>query len=80
MGDNDIRRMLDGYIRERVMEGTGELSLYEWNCIVEDYVCHVPASRCAAAMKMRREEVEKLYEIFSIHVVTTSLHSYLYSA
>lgn len=80
MTDREIRRILDTFIREQVSEGMSDLSFYEWNCIADDYVCRIPASRCAGALKMSVNEVEKLYEIFSINVVAGSLSGYLQSA
>lgn len=80
LSKNRMQQLVHECCREMIVDGNSDYSAYEWNQLEDAYMEQTDVSDCASRLDIPEAEVERIYQLFSLHVVSHSFHEFLASA
>ena len=77
MSQHDLRNAVHQITVSRISCGADSYSPYEWNMLEDAYISHVPPEVCDGMMDVEKSEVDRNYQLFSVHTVLSGMEKYL---
>lgn len=77
MRNDRLQQLVHECCREMIMDGNSEYTPYEWSVLEDAYIRQTDVFDCASGLQISEQEVERIYQMFSLHVVAGSFREYL---
>lgn len=77
MSQQDVRNTVHQITLSEISSADDSYSPYEWNMLADAYISHMPPSVCAGMMDLHKDEVDRIYQLFSLRTVMSEMQKYL---
>lgn len=77
MSQQDVRDTVHQITLSEISSADDSYSPYEWNMLEDAYISHIPPLVCAGMLDLKKDEVERIYQLFSLRTVLSGMQKYL---